>query len=171
MTAPRAPIDGIARLACRLAPWYRWFARTPEWFLQIFARLAIAPMFWLSGETKVNALDCLTDLDCTPGGMAVMLFREEYRLPLLDPHLAAALAAFAEHVFPLMLVLGIGTRIAAAGLLAMTLVIQIFVYPEWLVFWNTHVMWAFPLFYVLARGPGPVSLDHLVVRRCMPRGA
>lgn len=163
--------SGLVRLACRLAPCYRWFERTPEWFLQLFARLSIAPMFWLSGETKVNAWDCLTSFDCSPGGMAVMLFKEEYKLPLLDPHLAAALAAVAEHVFPLMLVLGLGARLGAAGLLVMTMVIQFFVYPEWLVFWNTHIMWAFPLFYVVARGPGPVSLDHLIVQRWAPRAA
>ena len=85
------------------------------------------------------------------------LFRDEYRLPLVDPALAAHAAAYAEHALPLLLVLGLGTRVAALGLLAMTAVIQVFVYPD---AWPTHLSWAAPLLLIAARGGGAWSLDR-----------
>ena len=88
---------------------------------------------------------------------AIDLFRTEYRLPLLAPELAAHLAAYAEHLFPLLLALGLATRPSAAALLAMTLVIQVFVYPD---AWPTHPSWAALLLYLLGRGAGTLSLDR-----------
>jgi putative oxidoreductase len=90
-----------------------------------------------------------------------MLFAEEYEVPILLPELAAYVATTAEHVAPVMLILGIGARLGAAALLGMTFVIQVFVYPD---HWYEHLLWAVPLAYVLVRGPGKLSIDHLIQR-------
>ena len=114
------------------------------------SRIGIAAVFFQSGRTKVEGWLTVT-------GNAVGLFRDEYRLPLVDPTLAAHAAAYAEHLLPLLLALGLGTRFAALGLLGMTLVIQTFVYPD---AWPTHLSWAAPLLLLAARGGGRVSLDR-----------
>ncbi len=114
------------------------------------ARLGIAATFFLSGRTKVDGVLAVND-------GAVMLFREEYRLPVLDPVLAAHLAAYAEHLFPLLLVLGLFTRLSALALLTMTAVIQLFVYPD---AWPVHLVWAASLLYLIAEGAGRLSLDR-----------
>jgi putative oxidoreductase len=93
----------------------------------------------------------------TPG--AYELFRTEYRLPLVPPEIAAPLAAYAEHLFPVLLVLGLATRLSALALLGMTLVIQVFVYPD---AWPTHLSWAALLLYLAGRGAGSLSLDRLL---------
>jgi putative oxidoreductase len=116
----------------------------------LVARLGIAGVFFLSGRTKVSGLLTVTD-------SAVTLFRNEYHLPLVDPALAAHAAAWAEHLLPVLLVLGLGTRAAALGLLGMTLVIEVFVYPD---AWATHLSWAAPLVLLAARGAGAWSLDR-----------
>jgi putative oxidoreductase len=94
----------------------------------------------------------------------VALFQEEYKLPLLAPALAAPMAAVAEHVFPLLILVGLGTRFSALALLGMTLVIQVLVYPG---AYATHGTWAAVLLYLIVHGPGALSLDHwnLVPRR------
>lgn len=119
------------------------------------ARLAVAAIFYLSGRTKVEGWFTLKD-------STVELFRYEYMLPLIPPETAAPLAAFAEHALPLLLVLGLCTRSAALGLLGMTAVIQLFVYPQ---AWPTHLSWAALLLPLLAHGAGAFSLDHLIRRR------
>src|SRR5262249_32477288 len=93
------------------------------------------------------------------------LFEDEYRLPLLSPEFAANLALAIEITTPLLLVLGLLTRLAALVLLCMTAVIEIFVYPQ---AWPTHIQWAAMLLVLLCRGAGTISLDYLV-RRCSPR--
>jgi putative oxidoreductase len=117
--------------------------------LLLLARIAPGAVFWLSGRTKVNGWQ-LKD-------STLYLFQEEYRLPLIDPALAAGLATFAEHLLPVLLVLGLGTRLAAAGLLGMTLVIQLLVYPD---AWPTHGTWAVALLLLIGQGGGRLSLDH-----------
>jgi putative oxidoreductase len=129
-------------------------ARIPDALVQVFARLAIAPVFWLSGQTKV---DGWTVKDTT-----FYLFRHEYQVPVLPPELAACMATLAEHALPILLVIGLATRFAALGLLGMTFVIQVFVYPD---AWSMHALWAALLLVILARGPGAWSLDHLIGRR------
>ena len=114
------------------------------------SRVGIAAVFFYSGRTKVESWLTVTD-------GAVALFRDEYRLPLIDPVLAAHAAAYAEHLFPILLALGLATRFAALALLGMTLVIEVFVYPD---AWPTHLSWAAPLLLLAARGGGRVSLDH-----------
>ena len=121
----------------------------PEDLLALASRLAIAGIFFLSGRTKVEGFLTLTD-------SAYELFRTEYKVPLLPPELAAHLAAYAEHLFPLLLVLGLFTRLSALALLGMTLVIQLFVYPD---AWPTHLSWAALLLYLAGRGGGRVALD------------
>jgi putative oxidoreductase len=118
--------------------------------LAVCARLSLAAIFFQSGRTKVEGWLTVTD-------GAYALFREEYRLPLVPPELAAHLAAYAEHLLPLLLVLGLGTRLSALGVLAMTAVIQVFVYPD---AWPTHLSWAGLALYVAGRGAGPLSVDR-----------
>lgn len=119
--------------------------------LALVARLAMAATFFLSGRTKVTGLLHITD-----GTYA--LFQDEYRVPLLAPETAAHVAVAAEHLFPVLLLLGLGTRVAALGLLGMTAVIQLFVYPD---AWPTHLTWAMALLYLAGRGGGALSLDRL----------
>ena len=118
----------------------------------------MAGVFLLSGRTKVEGLLSVTET-------AVSLFEDEYRLPLLPPDVAAHLATYAEHAFPVLLVLGLGTRLSAAALLGMTLVIQLFVYPA---AWPTHLSWATLLLYLVGRGGGRWTLDHLLAARWAP---
>jgi putative oxidoreductase len=118
--------------------------------LALVARVAIAAIFFLSGRTKVEGF-----LAVTPS--AVELFRSEYKLPFIAPEIAAPLAAYAEHLFPVLLVLGLASRLSALALLGMTAVIQVFVYPD---AWPTHLSWAALLLVVIARGGGALSLDR-----------
>lgn len=142
--------------------------RIPHSAISLLGRFAIAMTFWVSGQTKVEGLVLDPIGRTVEFGMprlsdsALELFRSEYALPVLPPELAAYLAATAEHVLPLLLLLGLATRVSALGLLVMTLVIQIFVYP---LAFPTHAMWATVLIYLIARGPGALSLDHLFTRR------
>lgn len=145
-----------------------WFERIPHSLIALLGRFSVAATFWLSGQTKVEGFV----IDLIHGkfelGMphlsssAVYLFQEEYALPLIPPELAAIMAATAEHVLPVLLLIGLGTRYAALGLLGMTVVIQTFVYPN---AYPTHGIWAAVLLYLIARGPGVLSIDHLIARR------
>lgn len=114
-------------------------------------RLFPAAVFWLSGRSKVEGFRIK---DST-----WFLFEQEYKLPLIPSDWAAVLATLAEHALPVALVLGIATRLSALGLLGMTAVIQLFVYPE---AWATHGLWAACFLALIARGPGRLSLDHLL---------
>lgn len=143
-------------------------ARIPEDLIALLGRFSIAAVFWKSGQTKVEGFA----VDLVEGSVqlgwprlsdsAVALFQHEYRLPLLSPELGAVLAAFGEHLLPVLLLLGLGTRYVALGLLVMTAVIQFLVYPG---AYATHGVWAAVLLYLMARGPGRLSLDHLIVRQ------
>ena len=124
----------------------------PEALLLLVARVGIASVFFLSGRTKVTGFLELKQSTYT-------LFRSEYALPVIPPEWAAHLAAYAEHAFPLLLVLGLMTRLSALALLAMTTVIEVFVYPD---AWPTHLTWAGLLLLLVARGAGAFSLDHLL---------
>jgi putative oxidoreductase len=123
----------------------------PDDALLLLDRAAVAAIFFLSGRTKVQGLFTIKD-------STYELFRSEYALPLVPPELAAQMAATAEHVFPLLLVLGLCTRGAALGLLGMTAVIEIFVYPD---AWPTHLGWAALLLPLVAKGGGKWSLDRV----------
>jgi putative oxidoreductase len=119
--------------------------------IALAARFGVGAVFFYSGRTKVDGLLAVND-------NALTLFEEEYKVPLLPPEIAAYLATYAEHLFPLLLALGLATRLSALGLLAMTAVIQVFVYPS---AWPTHLTWAVGLLYLAGRGGGALSLDRL----------
>ena len=123
----------------------------PDWFIGLFARIAIAPTFFISGQLKVEGF---TVTDST-----IFLFEHEFGLPM--PVVAAHLAALAENVLPVLLVVGLATRLSAIALFVMTIVIQM-VAPGG--FWNFHILWFFVLLFIAARGPGGVSLDCLIAK-------
>jgi len=127
----------------------------PDDLIALASRFGVGSIFFLSGRTKVDGLLSLNDT-------ALLLFEQDYALPLIPPLWAAHLATYAEHLLPLLLFIGLGTRFAALGLLGMTLTIQLFVYPS---AWPTHLSWAAPLLYLLAHGGGRWSADHLLFRR------
>ncbi|MDP5293625.1 DoxX family membrane protein [Oceanimonas sp. CHS3-5] len=151
-----------------LCAWRGRLNRLPHSLIALLGRFSIAAVFWRSGQTKVDNFS----LDIVSGefslgwpslnASAVFLFREEYRLPLISPELGALLAATAEHLFPLLLLLGLATRLSALALLGMTGVIQVLVYPG---AWPLHGLWATVLLLLAARGPGMVSLDHWLMRK------
>ncbi|EGD58056.1 hypothetical protein Y88_0108 [Novosphingobium nitrogenifigens DSM 19370] len=122
----------------------------PASVLLLVARLGIASIFFLSGRTKVSGLLTITD-------SAYYLFETDYRLPFLPPHVAAHIATYSEHLFPILLVLGLGTRFAALSILGMTTVIEVFVYPD---AWPTHLSWAGLLLPLIAQGGGTFALDR-----------
>lgn len=129
----------------------RHVEKIPESLLLLGARIFTAAVFWQSGRTKMDGWQLSES--------AAYLFEEEYRLPLVDPLMAAHAAAAAEHIFPILLVVGFATRLPAFALLVMTAVIQFFVYPD---AWATHGTWAMLLLLLVMRGPGAVSPDRLV---------
>ncbi|GAA5182292.1 DoxX family protein [Niveibacterium umoris] len=142
--------------------------KIPDSAIAALGRFSVAAIFWKSGQTKVEGFSIdLIERSFSIGlphlsASAVDLFRDEYHLPLLDPALAATAAAFAEHFFPVLLLLGLGTRFAALALFGMTMVIEVFVYPD---AYPTHGVWATVLLFLIARGGGVLSLDHLIARR------
>ena len=162
--SPSAP-RGLASLVTRAIGAMQ---AVPESAIALLGRFSVAAVFWSSGQTKIEGLA----INLVNGSFqlgwprlapaAVDLFRDEYRLPLLPPELAATLAAFGEHALPVALLLGLGTRFAALGLLVMTAVIQLLVYPG---AYATHGTWAAVLLWLMVRGPGVFSLDHLLARR------
>lgn len=164
---PEAPtivdrISGLVRWAIGL------FSCLPNSLIALIGRFSIAAIFWKSGQTKIEgfAIDLISG-EFSFGwphlsDSAIALFQDEYRLPRIPPELAAPMAAFAEHFFPVFILLGLATRFSALALLVMTLTIQIFVYPD---AYPTHGVWAAVLLFLIARGPGVMSIDHLLARR------
>lgn len=162
----REPRSGI--VAATLGRVHALFERIPESLIALLARFSIAATFWNSGQTKIEgfALNIVTG-ELSLGWprlseSAVELFRYEYKLPLLPPELAAVMAALGEHALPLLVLLGLGTRLASSGLLLMTAVIQFLVYPG---AYATHGIWAAVLLWLMVRGGGVFSIDHLISRR------
>ena len=125
-------------------------ARLPEAPVGLMLRVFPALVFWQSGQTKVEGFRIKES--------TWFLFEQEYALPLIPPEMAAVMATVAEHLLPVLMILGLLTRLSAFGLLAMTAVIQIFVYPD---AWVTHGLWASALLATVAGGPGAWSLDRL----------
>lgn len=140
-------VDGLISLMTRI----------PHSLIGLIGRLAIGLVFWNSGRTKVDGWNIFTVNDKT-----LFLFTEEYKLPIVPPGLAALGAQVAEHVLPALLIVGLATRFSALGLLVMTLVIQVFVYPNAYVL---HGTWAAILLMLMKFGPGALSLDHLIRKR------
>jgi putative oxidoreductase len=145
-----------ARTSELLRLWNRCAERASGWIgdsmIGLASRFGIAAIFFLSGRTKVDGLLGISET-------TYVLFRDEYKVPILPPEVAAHVATYAEHLFPLLLLLGLFTRVSAFALLGMTAVIQVFVYPD---AWPTHLVWAAPMLYLIGRGGGSISLDRVL---------
>lgn len=150
MNAPSTAATAPRTRFPRVMAFFERFA--PDWVLLLIARLGIACVFFLSGRSKVEGL-----LTIKPSTYA--LFADEYQVPVLPPNIAAHIGTYAEHLFPILLVLGLFTRISPLALFVMTLVIQTFVYPD---AWPTHLSWIAILLPLIARGGGAVSLDRVL---------
>ena len=144
------------------APYGRFVAwLSDSWFEQLtmlFVRIALGGIFWRSGRTKVDEGSWLSVSDT-----AKFLFEEEYKNVPLPAEFAAYLATYAEHLFPALLFIGLFTRLSALALLGMTMVIQIFVYPE--AWWSVHIIWVALALVLIVRGPGAISVDALLAKR------
>jgi len=121
----------------------------------LVARLSVASVFWRSGQTKVDETLQLKS-------STFFLFREEYKVPIVPPDVAAYLATYQELIGSVLLVVGLATRLTALAFIGMVAVIQTFVFPDG---WPNHILWFALLFLLVARGPGAISLDHLIWRR------
>ncbi|WP_328799144.1 DoxX family protein [Sphingomonas sp. AX6] len=128
-----------------------------EALVLLFLRVAVAGIFWRSGRTKIEEGSALQISDT-----AYFLFENEYAGVPLPSEFAAIAATAAEHVFPILLIVGLATRVSALALLGMTMVIQLFVYPE--AWWTTHRLWAAMLLVLIVRGAGMFSIDHLLAK-------
>jgi putative oxidoreductase len=122
----------------------------PLSLIQLMARVSLAMIFWRSGQAKIANWN-----------LTLQLFANEYKVPILPPEVAASMAAAVELSAPILLVLGLFTRIATLPMLGMALVIQVFVYPQ---AWVDHLTWTTMLLLLLSRGPGVLSLDHLIAK-------
>ena len=123
---------------------------TPYSVIALVARAAAFSVFFRSGVQK------LSDWNST-----LLLFENEYHVPVLPPHFAAYLAAGLELGASVLILVGLATRLSVLALLGMVLVIQTFIYPE---AWPDHIQWVAFMFILLARGPGRVSLDAVIER-------
>lgn len=131
-----------------------WLDRYAAPLFDLAVRLTMAPIFFRSGLQKIG------DWPAT-----LFLFQEEYRVPLLPPEVAALLATATELTMPVLLVLGLATRLAAVPLLAMALVIQFVLGAANPAFSNPqHYFWMLLLTGLIVRGGGRLSVDHLLLR-------
>ena len=149
MNAITAPYNRF--VASLSAPWI-------DAVMLLFVRISLAGIFWRSGRTKVDEGSWLS-----VSGTAKFLFEEEYKGVPLPPEFAAYMATYAEHLFPILLVIGLLTRLSALALLGMTMVIQIFVYPE--AWWSVHMIWVALALVLIVRGGGSLSLDALLTKK------
>ena len=140
----RGPVAAVGRILVLLDS-------VPYWLLALPLRAAVAVVFWNSAMAKLDNWDT-----------TIALFADEYQVPLLPSDVAAYMAATIELTTPILLVLGLLTRLSSLVLLGMTTVIELFVYP---LAWPTHIQWAAMLLILACRGPGGLSIDHLLRRR------
>jgi len=130
-------------------------ARFPLAIIQLAGRVGVGATFFKAGLLKYQSWE-----------FTVKLFQDEYRVPLLDPAVAARIAMVQELTIPVLLFVGLATRLATLPLLGMIAVIQTFVYPN---AYNEHLVWGSILLLLLTRGPGVLSLDYLIERRLFRR--
>lgn len=149
MNAITAPYNRF--VATLSAPWI-------DAIMLLVVRISLAGIFWRSGRTKVDEGSWLSVSDT-----AKFLFEEEYKGVPLPPEFAAYMATYAEHMFPVLLAIGLFTRLSALALLGMTMVIQFFVYPE--AWWSVHLIWVALALVLIVRGGGSLSLDALLTKR------
>jgi putative oxidoreductase len=149
-----------------------WLDAIPYALIALFLRVVAAHPFFVSGQTKIEGptiggkilgLDLSFQIPTEVRDATFTLFAEEYKIPLISPTVAAYAASGLEFILPLLLVFGLLTRLAAFVLLTMTMVIQIFVFPD--AWWTVHAYWAAMLIVLIARGPGVISLDHVLFGR------
>ncbi|NCN84437.1 MAG: DoxX family protein [Sphingomonadales bacterium] len=134
----------------------------PEGIALLFTRVALAGIFWRSARTKVEDGSLLTIKDTTFFQFSDAPFNQ---VPILNGELGAYVTTYTEHVLPILLLLGLATRLGALGVLGMTLVIQVFVFPEMAVWWQTHILWVAMALVLIVRGGGLFSLDRLIGHR------
>ncbi|ODR96904.1 DoxX family protein [Methyloceanibacter stevinii] len=127
----------------------------PYSLVALIARLSVASVFWRSGLTKVDEYFQLRST-------TFFLFKEEYKVPVIPPEVLAYLATYQELIGAVLLAIGLATRLTALAFIGMVAVIQVFVYPQG---WPDHILWFALLFLLVARGPGAISVDHLIWRR------
>ena len=132
----------------------RQLERFPLSIIQLAMRIGVGAVFFNAGLLKYNSWE-----------FTVQLFRDEYKVPVLDPVMAAQIAMIQELTIPVLLFVGLATRIATVPLIGMIAVIQTFVYPN---AWTEHLVWGSILVFLLTRGPGVLSVDHLIARRFSP---
>jgi putative oxidoreductase len=129
--------------------------RIPYSLVALVARFAVAAVFWRSAMTKV-------DESFQVKSTTFFLFKEEYKVPIIPPDIAAYLATYQELIGAVLLVIGLATRLTALSFIGMVAIIQVFVYPSG---WPEHLLWFALLFLLVARGPGAISVDHLIWRK------
>lgn len=136
-------------------------SKIPEDILALVARIAIGLVFWRSAQTKIDGSTILGQKwqFFNVSDSTFTLFEYEYELPLIPSDISAYMATYGEFFLGLAIMFGLLTRLSALGLFGMTLVIQIFVYPD---AWPTHIMWLVPLLYLIKNGGGKLSVDNLV---------
>jgi putative oxidoreductase len=134
----------------------------PEGIALLFPRVALAGIFWRSARTKVEEGSFLTIKDTTFFQFSDAPFNQ---VPILNGELGAYVTTYMEHFLPILLLFGIATRFGALGILGMTLVIQIFVFPEMIIWWQTHIIWVAMALVLIVRGGGIFSLDRLIGHR------
>ena len=145
MSALIVTLDAGRRLAQRI----------PYSLVALVARFAVAAVFWRSAMTKV-------DESFQVKSTTFFLFKEEYKVPIIPPDIAAYLATYQELIGAVLLVIGLATRLTALSFIGMVAIIQVFVYPSG---WPEHLLWFALLFLLVARGPGAISVDHLIWRK------
>ncbi len=149
-------LSRLAALVDKAVAIVKWIAQ--PWLTQLVLRLALAVPFWKSGILKWSGFLQLNDT-------AVDLFTDEFKLHLPGgpydfpaPKVMAFASGCGEIVFPVLLVLGFGTRFAATGLLLMTCIVELTV-PDG---WPIHITWAAMALAIMAWGPGLLSADHVI---------
>jgi putative oxidoreductase len=149
-----------------------WLDAIPYSLIALLLRVVAAHPFFVSGQTKIEGptigrevfgIDFSVQIPMAIRSATLTLFADEYKLPFVPPNVAAYMGTALEFALPLLLLVGLFTRLSAFGLLAMTLIIQVFVYPD--AWWTAHAYWAALLTVLIARGPGAISLDHVIFRR------
>ena len=149
-TAASTDITTLSRLVALFDRLIAGFALIPYWLTALTCRVALADVFWRSAESHLASWQT-----------TLYMFQNSFRLPFLPPTPAAYITIAIELVVPPLLILGLATRFASLVIFGMTLVIEIFVFPQ---AWPTHIQWAAMMLVLMAYGAGPLSLDWLIRR-------
>lgn len=135
-----------------------WLEKTPHAVLALLARLGLGAVFWSAGMEKMTNWRIKAE--------TFEAFAHEYRIPLLPPELATYLATAVEHVAPVLIVVGLATRAAGGALVGVIAVIFIFVHQDE---WPAMLIWSSAIAFLMTKGPGVLSLDHLIRSRLLPK--